>query len=77
MLALESPGTILILDDALARRVAEGLKVPFTGTLGILLDGKKRNLIQTLRPHLESLQALRFRLSAEARSAVLRLAGEE
>jgi uncharacterized protein len=77
MLALESPGTILILDDALARRVAESLEIPFTGTLGILLDGKKRNLIQTLRPHLDRLQELRFRLSMDIRSTVLALAGEE
>jgi len=77
MLALESPGMILVLDDALARRVAESLEIPFTGTLGILLDGKKRNLIQALRPHLDRLQELRFRLSNEIRSTIMTLAGEE
>jgi len=77
MLALESPGAILILDDALARRVAESLEIPFTGTLGILLDGKKRNLIQALRPQLDRLQELRFRLSMDIRSTILTLAGEE
>lgn len=34
MLALETPSSIALLDDALARRVAAILGVPFTGTLG-------------------------------------------
>src|SRR5262245_10261753 len=58
MLALESPGTIVVLDDALARRVAESLNLPFTGTLGLLLDAKKLGLIQAVQPHLDRLQAL-------------------
>lgn len=76
MLALESPGSVAILDDALARRVAEVLEISFTGTLGVLLDAKKAGLIQELRPLLDRLQALRFRLSSQTRTAVLRRAGE-
>lgn len=76
MLALESPGTVVILDDALARRFAESLRIPFTGTLGLLLDAKKLGLLQTLEPCLERLQALGFRLSAQTRSVVLDRAGE-
>lgn len=30
-----------MLDDALARRVAGALEIPFTGTLGLLIDAKK------------------------------------
>jgi uncharacterized protein len=75
-LALEAPGTLVILDDALARRVAESLKVPFTGTLGLLLDAKSQGFLQTLQPHLDRLQELRFRLSPRARSTILELAGE-
>jgi len=77
MLALEIPGSIVILDDGLARRIAESLRIPFTGTLGVLLDAKKLNLVPALRPLLDRLQTLRFRLSPQARSAVLKLAGEE
>jgi uncharacterized protein len=33
-LALEMPGTVVILDDFLARRTAEALHIPLTGTLG-------------------------------------------
>lgn len=77
MLALEYPGSIVLLDDALARRVAETLKIGFTGTLGLLLDAKKKGLIPTLRPKLDRLQALRFRLSPHTRVTILQLAGEE
>lgn len=76
MLGLESPGAVLVLDDGLARRIAETLKMPFTGTLGILVDGKKAGLIPSIRPLLDQLQELRFRVSPVTRSAVLTLAGE-
>jgi len=76
MLALESPGSIVLLDDALARRVAETLKISFMGTLGLLLDAKKAGLIPALRPQLDQLQALRFRLAARTRLTILKLAGE-
>lgn len=76
LLALESPGTIAVLDDALARRVAGGLEIPFTGTLGLLIDAKKAGLIPAVRPLLDALHALRFRMSPGTRSAALKLAGE-
>lgn len=76
MLALETPGSVAILDDGMARRVAEVLGISFTGTLGVLLDAKRAGLVAELRPVLDTLQALRFRLSPRARLAVLEKAGE-
>jgi predicted nucleic acid-binding protein len=49
-LALESPYAVVILDDALGRRAAELLGVRMTGTLGLLLDAKKRGLIPHILP---------------------------
>jgi uncharacterized protein len=77
MLGLEIPSSLLILDDALARRVAENLQIPFTGTLGLLLDAKRSNHISSVAPLLDQLQDLRFRLSTGARAVILRLAGEQ
>ncbi len=77
MLALELPEAIVVLDDALARRVADTLGIRLTGTLGLLLDAKKAGLIPAVKPVLDQLQALRFRLAPYTRLAVLRLAGEE
>jgi uncharacterized protein len=76
LLALESHESIVVLDDALARHVAEALELPLTGTLGLLLDAKQAGLITEMKPVLDRLDALRFRLAAHTRQAVLKLAGE-
>jgi uncharacterized protein len=76
MLALEIPGAAVILDDMLARQVAQSLDLPLTGTLGILLDAKRSGLIAEVRPLLEQLHRLRFHLSQKTYQAVLKLANE-
>jgi predicted nucleic acid-binding protein len=75
-LALEMPGTAVIVDDFLARRTAEALHIPLTGTLGVLLAAKRAGLIDRIAPILDLLQSLRFRVSQATRAAVLKLAGE-
>jgi predicted nucleic acid-binding protein len=75
-LALESPGAVIILDDGLARQVAETLGIRLTGTLGVLLDAKRGGLVPAVAPLLDQLQNLRFRLAPNTRDAVLKLAGE-
>lgn len=76
MLALELREAVVVLDDALARRVAETLGLNVTGTLGLLLDAKRASLIRAVGPLLDQLEALRFRLAPHTRAAVLKLAGE-
>jgi len=76
MLALESPGAIVILDDGLARDIARAHRLPLKGTLGVLIEAKHRGLIHELKPLLDRLQELRFRLAPHTRAAVLKLAGE-
>ena len=75
-LGVETPGALLILDDAIARRYARFLKLGFTGTLGVLLKAKQASHIERLAPIVERLQALGFRLDPGTREAVLKLAGE-
>jgi predicted nucleic acid-binding protein len=76
LLALERTDPVVILDDALARRHAEMLGISLTGTLGILLDAKRRGLVPALIPLIDDLQRLGFRLSERTRNAVLCMAGE-
>ena len=76
MLALESRKAVAVLDDALARHVAETLELLYTGTLGLLIDAKRAGLVEAVEPLLDQFQALRFRLAAHTRTAVLKLAGE-
>jgi predicted nucleic acid-binding protein len=56
-LALESPSPVVILDDGLARREAKILKVPHTGTLGLLLDAKAKGLVPRVLPLLDRLSS--------------------
>lgn len=78
-LALESPAgdALVILDDMSAREAARGFGLKFTGTLGVLLEAKRAGLLPEVRPHLDRLDALGFRVARETRLAVLRRAGEE
>lgn len=75
-LALETHDAIAVLDDALARATAEHLGLPVVGTLGILVQAKKRGLVPAVRPLLDRLEALRFRVSATTRESILKRAGE-
>jgi hypothetical protein len=77
MLTIERTDAIAVLDDGLARRVARMLDLPFTGTLGILLDAKKRGLITEVRPLLHRLEKLRFHLSKQTTELILKRAGEQ
>lgn len=76
MLALETPDSIAILDDALARRMADALKVRFTGTLRLLVSAKQTHLVTEVRPFLDQLQNLNFRMDRRTRESILNLAGE-
>jgi predicted nucleic acid-binding protein len=72
MLALEPPAAVAVIDDALARQVAETLNLRLTGTLGLLIDAKRTGLISAIGPSLDQLHALRYRLAFHTRIAVLR-----
>jgi predicted nucleic acid-binding protein len=43
----------------------------------VLVKAKRQGLLDAVTPVLDRLAALRFRLAAQTRAAVLRLAGEE
>lgn len=75
-LALELGQPLVILDDALARRFAQRLRLSLTGTLGLLLKAKQSGRIEQVAPFLNRLEALRFRLDASTRADVLEMAGE-
>ena len=76
LLALEGNDPVVILDDALARRHAESLGIRLTGTLGILLDAKRRGLVPAVAPLVGDLQRLGFSLSDQTRRAFLRMVRE-
>jgi predicted nucleic acid-binding protein len=75
-LALETVDAVCLLDDALARRVASALQLRITGTLGVLIDAKRAGLISAIRPQIDQLHSLGFRLAGHTRAAVLKMGGE-
>ena len=76
-LAMENPGSLLILDDRQARTVASSRGLPFTGTLGILSEAKAGGLIPRLSPVIRDLrERARFWISPALEARVLRDAGE-
>jgi predicted nucleic acid-binding protein len=75
-LGVEFPGSLVILDDALARRHAQLLGLRHTGTLGVLLRAKREGRLEAVGPILDEFERLRFRLDPGTRAAVLAEAGE-
>lgn len=68
--------SVVLLDDAQARRVAERFNIPRIGSLGILRQAKKRGLITAIRPHIEFLQANNIYMANKLVEAVLQDVGE-
>lgn len=75
-LALENPTQVVLLDDALARRIAHAAGLEVWGTLRVLLQAKDQGLILSLAPLLDRLQDAGMWISAGVRRRVLALAGE-
>lgn len=76
VLASERSAARLILDDKKARRTAQQLGLPITGTLAVLLRAKQHGLIPNLRDVLDDLAAADFRISDALTEDALRRAGE-
>jgi len=75
-LALETPGSTVILDDYKARKIAEQLGIQFTGTIGVIVKAKITGIIPSIKPILTKLKATNFRLSPDIERYALDIAGE-
>ncbi len=65
VLALETPDSVVILDDYKARKIAERLGVTLTGTIGVIIKAKLNGIIPSVKPIIEKIKQTDFRLSAE------------
>ena len=75
-LALELPDSVLIIDDKRGRILAANLNISITGTLGTLLKAKQLNVISKVKPYLEKLKQIDYRISKEIELEVLNRAEE-
>ena len=76
-LAMEHPGSLLLIDDLAAREIAATNGLLFTGTLGCLKTAKQKGLLPAIEPVLAELRAkARFWISNRLAESLLRDAGE-
>lgn len=75
-LALDLENVLLIIDDLKGRKEAERLGFTFTGTLGVLFKAKKEGLIKELKPYIENLKVVGFRISPNIEEEILKRSKE-
>ncbi len=66
----------MLIADGSARRCAETLGVPLSGTLGLVMTAKKRGLITAARPVIETLKRHGMFLSKRTIDQAMSLIGE-
>ena len=75
-LAQEHGAHLVIIDERKAREEAKRIGLPVRGTVGVLLDAKKKGLIDAIKPLLEVLRDNGMYLEQSLIDNVLQLAGE-
>ena len=75
-LAQEARAGLVIIDERLARRHADRLGLPLTGTMGVLLKAKANGLLGRIGPLVGQIRISGVRLGDDLVRRVLELAGE-
>ena len=76
-LAEEQNALLVLIDERKARRYAERLKLPLSGTPGVLLLAKEEKIIPAIAPLLKKIQEAGLYLHEELVKQVLEMAGEK
>jgi predicted nucleic acid-binding protein len=66
----------VLIGDRAGREVAKGLKIPFSGLVGILLLAKEKGALEKIGPVLNELRALGYWLSDKVIEVAKELSGE-
>lgn len=75
-LAVELIDSLLILDDQKARKLAEELKLKYTGTIALLVEAKLKGYIPSVRPLIDKIRKTNFRISLDLEKKILKSTGE-
>jgi predicted nucleic acid-binding protein len=70
-LALTQPDCLLLIDESEGRAVAARLRIPNTGTLGVLMEAAREGFVD-LKVALENLQRTNFRVSQALIAQILK-----
>lgn len=71
-LAVETDDIVIILDNLKARKLAQKLNLKITGTIGVLVKARKRNIITSTQEVLNKLRNEGFRISDEIEKEFLK-----
>jgi len=77
VLAIENNITDILIDEYKGRKIAQSQGLLTIGTIGVLLQAKKKGLIKKVKPELDKLVANHRRISQELYDRALELAGEK
>lgn len=72
----ENPGSLVVLDDYLARKTALEVGLRLTGTAGILIAAKRAGFIDNVAMLLYKMESLGFFLAPKHKATILQEAGE-
>ena len=75
-LAMETPNSLIIVDDLKGRKLASRMELKFIGTLGLLIMAKEHNVIPNIRSYINKIQKTDFRISQDLVNYALEKAGE-
>lgn len=76
LLAQEMGADLAVIDDLAARRTAEYLKLPLTGTLGILIKAKTLGLLDAVMPVIAQMEQHEIYFSAPLKAFIQKISGE-
>jgi predicted nucleic acid-binding protein len=76
-LAIENPDSTLIIDEYKGRAIAKRMGLKITGILGVIVKAKALKVIEEVKPIIEKLEEVNFRIAPKLRTQILELVGEE
>lgn len=76
VLAMEEQAKYLIIDEYKGRMIADSYGIKIVGILGVLIQAKKKEAISAVKPHIDQLIEIGFRLDEKLIERVLKGLGE-